>query len=73
MKNNHRKIEVLLKMFKNIDLFYSVSIGRFSNTLQAEYNCDLALELPKLKFKLNGIDVNGYINFIRGNISIVLT
>lgn len=73
MKNNYRRINALFKMI-DMELFYVISIGPYSNSLQANYNSGLSLKLTKLKFKSSvDADVNGFVNFNRGNIAIVLT
>lgn len=73
MKANEKRIRALLTMFYSIDSFYSITIGRYSNSLQAEFNPGLVREILNLKFKQLPFDANGYLNFTRGNITITLT
>jgi len=73
MKTNQRRMIGLLKMFKDIELFYSITFTRYDLRLSAEFNSDLAKEIISLRFTNTGLDANGYLCFKRNDINIVLT
>lgn len=73
MKDNLRRVNTLLKMLKDIEPFYSITIGRYDNRLQGEFNSNLIKELQKFKFNNMGFDDNGFVWMKRDYINILLT
>jgi len=74
MKENLRRLNAALKLFTDeLELFYSNTAGRHSIALQAEFHSKLVKKIIANKFKQLPVNANGYLEFIRGNITITLT
>jgi len=73
MKNNLKRINVLLEMFP-VDSFYTININQSGISLQGVYNSDILLLARKNKFIHGSLcDINGYVEMRRDNICITLT
>ena len=73
MKNNLKKINVLLEMFP-VNSFYSIATTQLEISLQGKYNSDIVLLARKNKFINESLcKINGYVKMRRGNICITLT
>lgn len=70
MKNNYRKLAVLLAWFP--DAFYSISISEYGISMQGKYNPVTVIKAGQMRFALKA-DSNGYIELVREDIEIILT
>ena len=74
MKNNLRKLRLIERITRlDLSMFYDISIGRSGIRLQGKFNPELVKYFLKLRGVETAVDDNGYIEFTKSNITIVLT
>lgn len=72
MYNNYRRLQAVLRMITP-ETFYHASFTEFEVKLQGDYCSEVAKALLNIKFKNPSLDDNGYVDFRRGNIRVILT
>jgi len=71
MKQDLKRLTAILKLF-DIEDFYVLTVRSSEVVLQGEFKADIARKAMILKFK-QSIEPRGYLNFNRGNYTIILT
>ncbi len=71
-KKQIRKLKALDNMI-GLNKFYSIAFTSGEIELQGEYSSAIAAKIIKTKFNHIKVDTQGYLNFTRNNINIVLT
>ena len=74
MKTQLRKLNRLIKIdCLNPDNYYVIDICKYDMKFQGKFNSDLAKNLTKLFGDGKICDINGYVEFSKHNIKIILT
>jgi len=73
MEKQLRKLDLLFRLTRlKPEMFYSVTVSEHTINLQGFFNCKTVVDIKKI-FVEATISDNGFIEFSKNNISIILT